>query len=234
MTDYLIKEMQYIRRNMEEHVIMAETLGDAISSFLDKSYREIFYNRFVKKSMSRTAAMIEFRLRSEQVHFVDMKKVGVIDESIRRDLLIQIMGLKEELEDVRYRMTLLVKIQMDTETMRCVFRTIGDRIATMTLLDFVQIYNKWVDVSAEYLILKAIREIACGDGENKNSIFNPDKLTAAKEVMAKEYDKTISEQENMLRSYCEDLHKIAEELDENYDIIDVLDKLIDENTAIEN
>lgn len=214
---------------MEESVNMAERLSDVIGSFLaDGNHKEISYNKYVKKNLVRTAAMVESRLRHEQVHFVDMKRAGLLDENKRRNLLIQIMELKEELEDLRCRMTSPARIEMDTETRRCVFRTISDRNATMTLIDFVRIYNKWVNASAEYLIQKTIREIVCAASRNNNSTSNPNEFNTTQAMLAKEYDKQISEQENMLCSYCEDLHDIAKKLDEEYEIFDTLDKLTDD------
>lgn len=234
MMAYFIPKPLHIRLNIEERVNMAETLGDAISSILNKKDREFPCNRYVKKTVARTAAMVEHRLRREQVHFVDMKNAGLLDESRRRNLLIQITELKEELEDLRCRMTASAKIEMDTETRRCVFRTIGDRNAMMTLSDFVRIYNKWADASADYFILRAIREILCSTSGSNNSVSNMDKLAPAKTALAEEYDKKIREQENILHSYCEDLRGIAEELVEKYGIFDILDKLSEDNAAIES
>lgn len=234
MMTYFIPKTLHIRLNIEERVNMAETLGDAISSILDKRDREFPCNRYIKKNMARTAAMVEHRLRREQVHFVDMKNAGLLDESMRRNLLIQIAELKEELEDLRCRMTSSARIEMDTETRRCVFRTMGDRNAIMTLSDFVRIYNKWADASAEYFILKAIREILSSGSSSNNSASNMDKLDPAKAALAEEYDKKISEQGNILHSYCEDLRGIAEELDEEYGIFDILDKLSEDNAAMES
>lgn len=228
MMAYLIKEPQHTKLNMEDCVSMSETLGDAISSFLEKNDRKISYNRYIKIGMARTAAMIESRLRQEQVHFVDMKRTGLLDESKRRNLLIQIIELKEEFDDLRCRMTLPARIEMDTETRRSIFHTIGERNAMMILMDFVRIYNKWTDASAEYLILRAIREIMCSVSGSNNRASDTDKLGTAKTALAEEYDKKISEQENILHSYCEDLCDIAEELDEEYGIFDILDKLTEE------
>lgn len=231
MMAYLIKEPQYIKLNMEERIIMVETLGDAISSISD---RKLFYNRYVKKSLARTAAMVENSLRRKQVHFVDMKRAGLLDENKRKILLIQIMELKEELEELRCRMTFPAKIEMDTETRRCVFRTINDPNVAMTLMDFVRIYNKWADDSAEYLILIAIREIECAAFNNNNSSSNFDKITPAQIALTEEYNKKISEKKNILHSYCEELRGIAEELDEEYGIFDILDKLSEDNAAIKS
>ena len=233
MMAYLIKEPKYIRLNEKERVIMAETLGDAISSFLDKSDRKTPYNKYVKRILARTTARVESKLRREQVHFVDMKMAGTLDEGMRRECLIRIMELKEEFEDLRERMISPARIDMDTEARRCVFRTIGDRNAAMTLMDFVRIYNKWVDASAEYLIFRALREISCAASDG-DTATNPDKLAAAQAALAEEYEQEISEKENLLRSHCEDLRGIAEELDEEHGIFDILDKLTDEDAAIES
>ena len=233
MMVYLIKEPKYIRLNVKERVIMAETLGDAISSFLYNSDRNTPHNKYVKRFLARTAAMVECKLHREQIHFVDMKKTGKLDENMRRECLIRIMELKEEFEDLRSRMISPARIDMDTEARRCVFRKIGDRNAAMTLMDFVRIYNKWVDVSAEYLILKALREISCATS-GSDAATNPDKLATAQAALAEEYEQEISEKVNLLRSYCEDLCGIAEELDEEHGIFDILDKLTDEDAAIES
>lgn len=233
MMVYLIKEPKYIRLNVKERVIMAETLGDAISSFLYKSDRNTPHYKYMKRFLARTAAMVECKLHREQVYFVDMKKTGNLDENMRRECLIRIMELKEEFEDLRSRMISSARIDMDTEARRCVFRTIGDRNAAMTLIDFVRIYNKWVDASAEYLILKALREISCATS-GSDAATNPDKLATAQAALAEEYEQEIGEKENLLRSYYKDLCGIAEELDEEHGIFDILDKLTDEDAAIES
>ena len=86
----------------------------------------------------------------------------------------------------------------------------------LNILDFVRIYNKWATVSADYLILKALRDLECGD-EKKRSINQT--------VLAKEYEEKIQNHEDLLESYLLDLHYIAEELDRDCNIFELLEDI---------
>ena len=93
----------------------------------------------------------------------------------------------------------------------------------MTILDFVRIYNKWTAASADYLILKALCDLECGEEKERSDI---------QIKLAVEYEVKIRRQEVLLNSYFQDLHSIATELDQNSNIFELLEDISDDEPII--
>lgn len=209
------------RFTVKEHMTMAENLGDALSQILLNHMRKIMFNNRVRFELAKTASLVKNRVRREQLRFVDLLDNGKFDETDKEERLVRIMELKEEYENLRFRMFApsLIDDDTDSQKWRCLFRTIRDRKISMTILDFVRIYNKWTVTSADYLILKELRDLECDEEEKRSS---------NQIVLAKEYGEKIHEKEELLKSYLLDLHDIATELDGECNIFEVLENLDDE------
>ncbi len=221
------------RFTVKEHTIMAANLSDVISSILMNNLKNTIYNELVKGRHIRTAALVKSRLRREQVHFVDLINTGKLDVKRREKYLISIMELKEEYEDLMSRtyVPYLLKVDMMSTEWRCVFHTREDRNISKPVIDFVRIYNRWTIASAEYMFLKALRDIECGNDYEHNQ--KNDKKADNQITLAKEYTERISKQHDLLRSYLQDLHDIAKRLDTEYGIFDILEKASEEYELID-
>lgn len=206
---------------VKEYITMSENLGDALSQILLNHMREIMFNNWLRFGLAKTAALVKNRVRCEQLRFVDLLDSGKLDETGKEEKLAHIMELKEEYENLRFRMFAASLIDDDINSIkwRCIFRTIGDRKTSMTILDFVRMYNKWTVTSADYLILKALCDLECGEEEKRSS---------NQIVLAKEYGAKIQGKEELLKSYLLDLYDIATVLDEECNIFEALENLDDE------
>lgn len=218
---YTIIKLRDKRFTVKEHMTMSDNLGDSLSQILLNRTRRIMFNNRVRFGLAKTAALVKNRLRREQLRFVDLKDSGELNETAANERLVHIMELKEEYEHLRFRMfaPLLIDENTDSQKWRCIFRTIRDRKTGIAIFDFVRIYNKWTVASADYLILKALRDLECGEKEKRSS---------NKIVLAKEYEEKIRKQEELLESYLLDLHDIAIELDIECSIFETLENLDDE------
>lgn len=203
---------------------MAEALIDAISSFVEK--RDGVFNEYIDTKQIHITTKVQIKLRRAQVSFDDIKinTDVTIHEEFCKKLLLSIMELNEEFQDLRCRMIAPAQIAMGDEERRCIFRTTSNPDAVLRLMDFVRIYNKWTEVSVDYLILRERREYELAK-LNTTEVADSYKLTKILEQLAEEYKKKIAEQETQLQEYCMDLQSIAEELNEQYKILDILDKL---------
>ena len=206
------------RFTVKEHITMSENLGDAISQLLMNDTKKVVFNTRVRVELAKTAALVKNKVRRAQIRFVDLSDNGKLDETEKEERLVRIMELKEEYEHLRFRMfePSFIDDNTDSQKWRCIFRTIRNKKTNLNILDFVRIYNKWATVSADYLILKALRDLECGD-EKKRSINQT--------VLAKEYEEKIQNHEDLLESYLLDLHYIAEELDRNCNIFKLLEDI---------
>lgn len=218
---------------VKENTVMAENLNDATSLILVNYLKDVIYNELVDGRLIRTAALVKLKLRHEQVNFVDLKNAGKLDGNQRKDLLIRIIELNEEYENLfpRTYASHLLKAEMINPEWRFVFRTIEDRNLSKTVIDFLRIYNKWTIASAEYLLLNALCDIECGNDyahrqENEEKTHN-------QIALADEYTNRIGKQEELLQSYLYDLHNIAEKLDKEYGMFDILESFYEEYEFID-
>ena len=204
------------RFTVKEHMTMSENLGDALSQILLNHTRGLTFNYRVNFGLAKATALVKNRLRREQVRFVDLSNSGKLDEAEKEERLVRIMEFEEEYENLRFRTfaSSLIDDNIDSKKWRCIFRTIGKREINMTVLDFVGIYNKWTAASADYLILKALRDLECGEEgkRSRNQI-----------VLAKEYEEKVRKKEELLEAYLQDLHDIATELEEECGIFELLE-----------
>ena len=214
------------RFTVKEHMTMAENLGDALSQILLNHMRKIMFNNRVRFELAKTASLVKNRVRREQLRFVDLLDNGKFDETDKEERLVRIMELKEEYENLRFRMFApsLIDDDTDSQKWRCLFRTIRDRKTSMTILDFVRIYNKWTAASADYLILKALCDLECGEEKERSDI---------QIKLAEEYEVKIRKQEELLNSYFQDLYSIAIELDQNCNIFELLEDISDDEPIIQ-
>lgn len=214
------------RFTVKEHMTMAENLGDALSQILLNHMRKIMFNNRVRFELAKTASLVKNRVRREQLRFVDLLDNGKFDETDKEERLVSIMELKEEYENLRFRMFApsLIDDDTDSQKWRCLFRTIRDRKTSVTIFDFVRIYNKWTAASADYLILKALCDLECGEEKERSDI---------QIKLAEEYEVKIRKQEELLNSYFQDLHSIAIELDQNCNIFELLEDISDDEPIIQ-
>ena len=222
--------------HVKERMNMAETLSDAIGSFIEKN--DEIYNEYVNVKLARMAAQVVMKLRSAQVRFADKKAKGDLNDTLRTTLLVDIMELKEEAEDIRRRMMTQALLQLDNDERRCIFRLVPERKAALLLIDFVRIFNKWTEASADYLILKARRDYEL-DKLNTDSIdiqggVDSDKLSQLRERLIEEYKKKVADQETQLKTYCDDLQRMADVLDSSYMILDKLEELIEDASILDS
>ena len=210
---------------VKEHITMSENLGDAISQLFTNNTMKSMFNTRVRIRMAKTAALVKNKMRRAQLCFVDLKDSGRLNTATTNERLVRIMELKEEYENLRFRMfaPLLIDDDTDSQKWRCLFRTIRDRKTSMTILDFVRIYNKWTAASADYLILKALCDLECGEEKERSDI---------QIKLAVEYEVKIRRQEELLNSYFQDLHSIATELDQNSSIFELLEDISDDESII--
>ncbi|MBQ1659595.1 MAG: hypothetical protein II059_07080 [Clostridia bacterium] len=215
---YVIKSPEE-RFKIRENMTMSDNLGYLLSQILMNSMRGIRFNDLVSFGLAKTAALVQINLRREQLRFVDLKDSGELNETAANERLVRIMELKEEYKHLRFRMFDPLLIDENTDSWRRIFHTIRDRKADIAILDFVRIYNKWTVTSADYMILKALRDLECGEEEKRSS---------NKIVLAKEYEVEIQKREELLEAYLLDLNDIVTELDSEYNIFEMLANLDDE------
>lgn len=223
---YSISTLSEKRFNVKEHITMSENLEEAISQLLMNYTEKAKFNNRVKVEMAETAALIRKRVRYAQFRFVDLKNNDKLNETTATERLVRIMELKEEYENLRFRMfaPLLIDENTDSQKWRCIFRTIRDRNTRMTILDFARIYNKWTVASADYLILKALCDLECGEIIERTDV---------QIKLAEEYEEKFCKQEELLDSYFQDLHSIATELELNCNIFEILENILDDESIIQ-
>ena len=206
------------RFTVKEHITMSENLGDAISQLLMKDTNKNLINTRIRVGLAKTAALVKNKVRCAQIRYVDLSDSGKLDETEKEERLVRIIELKEEYEHLRFRMFApsLIDDDTDSQKWRCIFRTIRDRKTSHDILDFVRIYNKWTAASADYMILKALCDLECGEEKERSDV---------QIKLAEEYDDKIRNQEELMESYLLDLHEIAAEIDSKCKIFEILENL---------
>ena len=208
---------------------MAETLCEMICSFLSDEPDIHFYNQKIPVGKAKTAAVTSSALRKEQVHFVDAKKAHILDHSLIEECLKRILELKEEYADARSAILKDVLIPDGDAERRCIFRTFPDHQIAMEIMDFIRLYNRWTDYSAERLILLQRNEYELSRLDTRIAEHitkaDADILNVLKKNLSEQYDRKVAELDTLLKQHYDDLTKLTTELASD-EVIDVLEDSI--------
>lgn len=228
MTGNLNETVQPIR--LEKAMIYNE-LYDRICVFISLDKPIFTYNHMIKERIAKSAASVQYLLEHEKLRLAMSykKSADFVRLPEMDDVYGRIDDLTSELHNLMIMMTTSAKMDVSDKERRCVFHKFGNTKETNLLLHFIRLYNTWTSRSAEYLVMEARQK---HDDEKFRQHIDKtgdttmrSRIEEARANVTAEYDRKLNNLRTLLSDYVNDLHNIANKLNEEYGLLEQLENM---------
>lgn len=220
---------QIIIRRRSERDMFYNMLYDRICVFVVSDKPKFIYNHMVKERIAKAAAAVQYMLEHEKLRLTRQYKISIDSaKSLEMNTVYgRITDLTYELNNLIIMMTASARMDIADKERRCIFRTFVNTKEANMVIHFIKMYNTWTSCSAEYLITverqKHDDEKFCKHIEKVADESKRKRIEEARLNVANEYYQKLDKLKMLLSDYVSDLYSTANELNEEYGLLEQLE-----------